>query len=201
VAGEPDTLPPYLLQVGDVMDVKFPLNPELNDQVIVRPDGMISTAFVQDVPAYGRTVAEVTADLEARYKKDLTNPRISVILRTFAPNRVYVAGEVTSPGEFITAGPNLTVSQAITRAGGVKFSADREKVFLLRRGPHDVAQAYAVDYMGIITGRDPTADVRLAQYDVVYVSRTGIGDAYQIANQYFLQFIPVSAGLSLTPGL
>jgi polysaccharide biosynthesis/export protein len=198
VAGEADTLPPYRLQVGDVLDLKFPLNPELNDQVTVRPDGMISTGFVQDVPAYGRTVKELTDDLKDQYKADLTNPRISAILRTFAPNRVYVAGEVNTPGEFITAGPNLTLSQAITRAGGVKFSANKERVFIIRRGPHDVPEAYDADYFGVITGRDPQADVRLAQYDVVYVSRTGIGDAYQVANQYLLQFIPISAGATLT---
>ncbi len=120
-------------------------------------------------------------------------------MRSFAPNRVYVSGEVNSPGEFITVGPNLTVSQAIARAGGIKFSANREKVFVIRRGPHDVPEAYAVDYLGVIRGSDPQGDIRLAQYDVLYVSRTGIGDAYQIANQYLLQFVPVSAALSALP--
>jgi polysaccharide export outer membrane protein len=194
-----DRLPSYRLQVGDVVDLKFPLNPELNEQITVRPDGMISTAFTEDVPAFGVTMSELTADLRERYKKDLVNPRMSAILRSFAPNRVYVAGEVPSPGEFITVGPNLTVSQAIARAGGVKFSANREKVFIIRRGPHDEPQTYSVDYLGVIRGTDPQADIRLAQYDVVYVSRTGIGDAYQIVNQYLLQFIPVSVGLAGTP--
>lgn len=194
-----DHLPAYRLQVGDVVDLKFPLNPELNEQVTVRPDGMVSTAFTEDVPAFGVTMADLTADLRDRYKKDLVNPRMSAILRSFAPNRVYVAGEVPSPGEFITVGPNLTISQAIARAGGVKFSANKDKVFIIRRGPHDEPQTYAVDYLSLIRGTDPQADIRLAQYDVVYVSRTGIGDAYQIANQYLLQFIPVSAGLSGVP--
>lgn len=198
VAGEPDSLPSYYLQVGDVLDLKFPLNPELNDEVTVRPDGMISTAYAEDVPAYGHTVSQLTAELKTSYSKDLIKPRISVIVRTFAPNRIYVGGEVNSPGEFITAGPNLTLSQAITRAGGVKFSANREQVFIIRRGPHDHADAFKTDYFGVITGADPAADVRLAQYDVVYVSRTGIGDAYQVANQYLLQFVPVSAGLTAT---
>src|ERR1700691_3618434 len=49
-------LDPYRLQVGDVLDIKLMLNPELNDQVIVRPDGMISTTIAEDVEAYGHTV-------------------------------------------------------------------------------------------------------------------------------------------------
>ena len=192
-------LPAYRLQVGDVLDVKFPLNPELNEQVVVRPDGLISTAVAQDVPAYGLTVGTLTENLRQQYKSILVNPRLSAILRSFAPNRIYVSGEVNTPGEFITVGPNLTLSQAIARAGGLKFSANREKVFIIRRGPDDTPQAYSTDYLGVIRGSDPQGDVRLAQYDVVYVSRTGIGDAYQIANQYLLQFIPVSAGVTAVP--
>ena len=195
--GSGELVDPYRLQVGDTLDVKFPLNAELNDSLVVRPDGMISTAFAQDVPAFNRTVAELTTDLQGRYSHDLANPRVSVILRTFAPNRVYVTGEVPNPGEFISIGPNLTLSQAIARAGGVKFSANREKVFIIRRGKHDTAVAYAADYFGVITGKHPSADVRLAQYDVVYVSRTGIGDFYQVADQYLLQFFPVGATLGV----
>ena len=37
------------------------LNPELNEEVTVRPDGHISTTVVHDELAYGRTVPELTA--------------------------------------------------------------------------------------------------------------------------------------------
>jgi len=200
VTGEVAQLNPYRLQVGDTLDIKFPLNPELNEQVTVAPDGTISTAFMSGVPAYNGTISDLTARLRQGYKADLSNPRVSVILRSFAPNRVYVAGEVNSPGEFITVGPNLTVSQAIARAGGVKFSADREKVFIIRRGPDDKPEAYNVNYQDIITAKDPGADVRLAQYDVVYVARTGVGDVYQVVDQYILQFLPFSASVNASIG-
>jgi polysaccharide export outer membrane protein len=200
VTGEVEQLNPYKLQVGDQLDIKFPLNPELNEQVTVTPDGTISTAFMSDVPAYGGTIADLAAKLRQGYKADLSNPRVSVILRSFAPNRVYVAGEVNSPGEFITVGPNLTVSQAIARAGGIKFSADRDKVFVIRRGTDDKPEAFAIDYQGIITAKDPAADIRLAQYDVIYVPRTGIGDTYQVVQQYILEFLPFSASLNASIG-
>jgi polysaccharide export outer membrane protein len=122
-AGGPATLPPYRVQVGDLLDVKLFLNPELNEEVVVRPDGMISTTLAEEIPAYNRTPAEISAALRERYRNTLTDPQISVIVHTFAPNRVYVAGEVNNPGEFVTVGPNLTLSQAIARAGGVKLSA------------------------------------------------------------------------------
>ncbi len=189
-------LAPYKVQVGDILDIKLFLNPELNDEVTVRPDGMISTAVAEDVPAYDRTPTQISADLRSRYKSNLSNPQISVVVRSFAPNRVYVAGEVNNPGEFITVGPNLTVSQAVARAGGVKLSADRERLFVLRRGQNDAPQVFAVDYMGVIEGKHPEADARLAQYDVIYVPRTGIYETWTYWNQYIQQFVPVSWGFS-----
>jgi polysaccharide export outer membrane protein len=148
------------------------------------------------VSAYNRTPTEISADLRTLYRPNLQNPQISVVVHSFAPNRVYVGGEVANPGEFITVGPNLTVSQAVARAGGVKLSADRDRVFVLRRGPGDVPQAFSVDYMGIISGRHPESDARLAQYDVVYVPRTGVYDAFVYWNQFVQQFVPVSWGFS-----
>jgi polysaccharide export outer membrane protein len=195
-AGTPATLPAYKTQVGDMLDVRLFLNPELNEEVAVRPDGMISTTLAEDVPAVNRTPAQISADLRERYKATLKDPRISVIVHSFAPNRIYVAGEVTNPGEFVTVGPNLTVSQAIARAGGVKLSAQRDNVFVIRRGPDDKPEAFAVDYMNVIRGGSPQEDARLAQYDVVYVPRTGVYEVWTFWNQFVQQFIPVSWGFS-----
>jgi polysaccharide biosynthesis/export protein len=192
----PAPLPAYRAQVGDMLDVRLFLNPELNEEVAVRPDGMISTTLAEDVPAVNRTPAEISADLRERYKATLKDPRISVIVHSFAPNRIYVAGEVANPGEFITVGPNLTVSQAVARAGGVKLSAQRDRIFVIRRGPEDKPVAFAVDYMNIIRGVAPQEDARLAQYDVVYVPRTGVYEAWTFWNQFVQQFMPVSWGFS-----
>lgn len=196
VAGGPATLPPYKVQVGDMLDVKLYLNPELSEEVVVRPDGMISTAIAEDIPAYNHTPSEISASLKEKYRAVLSDPQITVVVHTFAPNRVYVAGEVTTPGEFITVGPNLTVSQAIARAGGVKSSAARGGVFILRRGRDDKPEALAVNYLDAISGEHPEADVRLAQYDVVYVPRTGIYEAYTFWNQFVQQFVPYNWGFS-----
>src|SRR5262245_2484261 len=41
----------YRIQVGDMLGVQFYRAPELNQDVAVRPDGMISLQYVRDVPA------------------------------------------------------------------------------------------------------------------------------------------------------
>ena len=188
-------LSPYKIQVGDVMDIKLMLNPELNEQVVVRPDGMISTTVADDdIPAYGLTLRQVRRELQKIYSKDISQPRISVILRSFAPTRVYVTGEVYASGEFVTVGPALTLLQAITRSGGVKNSADTSNIVIVRHGAGDSSQAFRANYHAAVTGEDPASDVRLAPYDIVYVPRSGVGNAYLNYQQYIQQFVPPSFG-------
>lgn len=201
-AGYLTNLAPYRVQVGDILDVRLMLNPELNEEVAVRPDGHISTTVVPDEVAYGRTIPELTKALRQDYSHDLRNPRITVEVKSFAPTRIYVGGEVNNPGEFINVGPTLTLSQAIARAGGHKLSGDTHEVFIIRRGPNDVPEFLATRYSAVIHGDDPTADVRLAPYDVIYVPKTGIAEVYKFFNQYVQQFVPVSWGFSylVNPG-
>ena len=189
-------LPPYRIQVGDVLDVRLLLNPELNEEVTVRPDGHISTTAVPDAVAYGRTPVELAESLRGVYSHELQNPRVNVEVRSFAPTRVYVAGEVTTPGEFISVGPSLTLSQAIARAGGTKLSSDDTSVFIIRRGPGDKPEFLSTKWKAVRQGRDPNADVRLAPYDVVFVPKLGIAEVYQFYNQYIGQFANPSFGFS-----
>ncbi len=199
--GQMGKLEPYRIQVGDVLAVRLMLNPELNEEVTVRPDGHVSTTVAKDELAYGRTVPELATALTHDYSSDLRNPRLTVVVKSFAPTRIYVGGEVTSPGEFITVGPDLTLSQAIARAGGLKtMSGDENKVFIIRRGPNDVPEFFSVRFQDLMWGKDPTADVRLAPYDVVYVPRSGVAEVYRFFDQYLLQFVPVSWGFSYIVG-
>jgi polysaccharide export outer membrane protein len=189
-------LPPYRIQVGDVLDLRLLLNPELNEEVTVRPDGHISTTIAGDVVAAGRTIPELDGMLRSDYAHDLQNPRISVVVKSFAPTRVYVAGEVNTPGEFITVGPTLTLSQAIARAGGLKLSSDDPSILIIRRGTNDQPAFLSVRFGEVEHARDPTADVRLAPYDVVYVPKMGIAEVYKFYNQYVQQFVNPNFGFS-----
>jgi polysaccharide export outer membrane protein len=149
----------------------------------------------RDQLAAGRTVQELTSALIHDYSRDLRNPRLTVLVKSFSPTRIYVGGEVTSPGEFISVGPSLTLSQAIARAGGVRTSGDEASVFIIRRNG-DSAVFYGASFNDVMHARDPRADVLLAPYDVVYVPRTGIAEAYRWYQQSFQQWIAGVASFS-----
>ena len=53
----------YKIQPGDQLDIKLFYNPELNEQLTVRPDGRITMQLVNDVVAAGLTPAQLTAIL------------------------------------------------------------------------------------------------------------------------------------------
>jgi len=193
-------LEPYRLQVGDTVQIKMLLNPELDEDVQVRPDGMVSTSVAQDIPAYGKTAGELQQGLTKAYRKYLKSPEMTVVVKSFAPSKVYVMGEVSTPGEMVSVGPNMTLMQALARAGGIKNSGDERNVLIYRRGAGEKPQVFRVDYETLTKGNDPTSDVRLASYDVVFVPRTAVADAYKNYQQSVQQFLPASIGLGI-PGI
>ncbi len=191
------SLRPYRIQVGDVLQVSLLLNPELTEEVAVRPDGLISTAVVQDVQTYGKTAGELQKELKSAYKKHLTDPELTVVVKSFAPSRVYVLGQVASPGEMVSVGPNMTLLQAIARAGGMLNSGDEKNILIFRRGAGEEPEVFRADYSAATDG-SPSKDIRLAAYDVVFVPRTGVADAYKSFQQNVQQFLPTSFGFGYT---
>ena len=197
IAAAAEELPLYRLQLGDTLDIKFPLNPELDESVSVRPDGMISTAIVRDVMVYNKTVSEVNDALEDGYASLLDDPMLSVIVRSYAPMRIYVSGEVNSPGEYVTIGQPMTLTQAIARAGGIKNSGQDRNILIIRRGESEDPQAFVANYYEATQKGDVTQDPRLASYDVVFVPKTGTALVHEEYQQMIQQFISPSLGASV----
>ena len=94
----------YRIQVGDQLDIKFFYNPELNEQVTVRPDGRISLQLVHEVMTAGLTPAELTGLLTKKYAAELKKPEVTVIVRSSGGHKIYVDGEVAKPGMFSLMG-------------------------------------------------------------------------------------------------
>jgi polysaccharide biosynthesis/export protein len=179
----PEQRPLYRCDMGDVLDVRFPRNPELNEQAVVGPDGRISVQFAHDIQAAGRTLAELTKDISEAYSKELIDPFVSLSIRSYSGTRVYVAGEVALPGEFVETGP-ITALQAIARAGGFKTSAARSQVILIRRGQTGKAEVYGLNEARLTEGYSGHAtDAELVSYDIVYVPRSPFGDVGYLFDQ------------------
>lgn len=190
---------PYVLQPGDTLAVRFNRNPELNEEVIIRPDGMISLQLIDEVHAAGMTASALSSELHQRYAGELAHPEVKVIVKTFTKQRVSIAGEVTTPGvQPLLDG--LTLSQAIHHAGGFLKTANRSQVVVIRRYASGQVEGHTVDLSHVEGGDRPGDDVVLQPLDQVFVPKTQIANVNVWVEQYIKNNIPInSLGLGLTP--
>jgi len=86
------------------------------------------------------------------------------------------------------------------RAGGTRLSSDDASIFIIRRGPNDTPQFLSTRYGDLKHAGDPSADIRLAPYDVVYAPKSGIAEVYAWYNQYIEQFAHPSFGFNYVVG-
>lgn len=72
------TSEPYRLNVGDTIRVESATDEKLNRDLTIQLDGTITLAHAIQVRAAGRTIEELTAEIEERYKKLYKVPAITV---------------------------------------------------------------------------------------------------------------------------
>ena len=181
----------YRIQLGDQLDIKFFYNPELNEQVTVRPDGRISLQLVHEIMVAGLTPSELTDLLTTRYASELKKPEITVIVRSFGAHKIYVDGEVTRPGVFPLIG-FVTVLQAISQAGGMKETARTSQVVIIRRSEDNKPLVSSLNLNKVIDGTDMSQDIALKPFDIVYVPRSAISNVNVWVDQYVRRNLPIS---------
>jgi protein involved in polysaccharide export with SLBB domain len=189
--------PVYLIQVGDQLDIKLFYNSELNEQVTVRPDGRITLQLANDVVAAGLTPEQLRDTLVRIYSTRLKNPELSVIVRSFSSQRLFVDGEVGHPGMLTMVGPTRLLD-AISEAGGVKVTARTQEVLIIRRGGPK-PEVMKVNMKHLLQAKYVDQDVMLMPYDVVYVPKSHIANVNQFVDQYITKNIPVTFGIYSNP--
>jgi polysaccharide export outer membrane protein len=157
----------YRLQAGDQLTVSVWKEAELQSDVLVRPDGGISFALAGDLPAAGRSVDELRADLEARLAKYIPDVVVTVATKLVTGNRIYVIGKVNKPGDFMLGRPT-DVMQALSLAGGTTPFAEVDAIRVLRR---DAGKLRSIEfhYTDVERGRRLEQNVVLQAGDTVVV--------------------------------
>ncbi len=183
----------YQIQVGDALDIKFFYHPELNESVIVRPDGRISLQLVHEVQASGLTPEQLRNSLQNGYGSQISQPEIAVIVRSFSAQKVYVDGEVAKPGLIPLTG-QMTVLQSIASAGGLKDTARTNEIIIIRRGPENRPASMLVNVGKAIDGSDLSQDLSLQASDIVYVPKSPIANVNTWVDQYIRKNIPIPFG-------
>jgi polysaccharide biosynthesis/export protein len=145
---------PYQLGPGDILAVHVWEYPELSTRAmlsvsvvsVMAEDQTITPGFVVDQNGYmhfsyvgalkveGLTTTEVKDLLEKKLSRYIKKPRMSVRLHAYRNQRLYVEGEVKTPGTQTMNDVPTNLLEAINRAGGFLQTADQSLVRITRQG-------------------------------------------------------------------
>jgi len=124
----------YRIAPGDTVQIFVWRNPEVSTSVPVRPDGLLSAPLLEEIPAAGKTPAELARDLEAELSTYLRDPLVTVIVNGFVGTyreQIRVMGEASSPMSLLYR-DSMTLLDVMIQAGGLTNFADGNNAALVR---------------------------------------------------------------------
>lgn len=147
---------PYAMGPGDILSLtiwdspqvpagRTTLGPELtqavtNETTTVPPglsiaaDGTVQIPYIGSVRVNGMTEAEATKLVTSQLAKFIRNPQITLRVSAYRSKKVFIEGEVRTPGQVVITDVPMTLAEAIARSGGVTGAADTSNLTLYRQG-------------------------------------------------------------------
>ena len=155
--------PAYRVGVGDKLAV-FNYVDGTREDVIVRPDGMITLPLVGDVSAVGQTPRELAKSVAEALSPYQEKTTITVSVQEIHSYKVYLLGNVGQQQQIESNAP-LRLLQALSIAGGLNEFANR-KILVLRDQAGQQKRIH-LDYGKIIKGKAPEQNIWLRSGDMV----------------------------------
>lgn len=124
----------YLIGPGDNVSIFVWRNPEISGSFVVRPDGKVTTALVEDLDVSGRTPTMLAREIEEKLSTYINNPRVTVSVGGFSgplSEQVRVIGEATNP-KAINYTEHMTLLDLMIAVGGLTEFADGNDAKLIR---------------------------------------------------------------------
>ncbi|MDD1627019.1 MAG: polysaccharide biosynthesis/export family protein [Methylococcaceae bacterium] len=131
---------------------------------VVGEDGNIFYPYAGIIKAAGKTVEEIREELTHKLSVYIEQVQLDVRVTAYRSQRVYVVGEVKTPGIQLVKDIPLTVLEAINSAGGLDTEADARNIILTRDG-----KTYKVNLLALYEGGDLRQNIALQQGDVLNV--------------------------------
>ena len=153
------------LGTGDLFDVRVFGEPDLSGTYRVDTEGTIDYPLVGRLTVAGKLPGEVASMLKEKLTAYVKNPQVSVLVKEMSSKHVIIYGQVQKPGTYPYTNP-MTISQAISVAGGFTAMAARDRVIISRPAQGE-QQIIEVNLRDIADGKKPNRFV--APGDEVYV--------------------------------
>jgi len=169
----------YVVGPQDVLAISVYDQPELTGKYALEADGTFTFPLVGRVTAGGLTLQAI----EELLKKELSNgflrnPQVSVMVDQYRSQRVFIVGEVRSPGTYPLTG-DMSLIEALARAGSTTEHASGEVLIVRPAGMQHVegptlpeeqpsAQVIRIELKDLNSGR---ISQNLQHNDTIFVPR------------------------------
>jgi polysaccharide export outer membrane protein len=157
----------YVIGPEDVLYIHVWKEEALSRTVPVRMDGKISLPLIDDIQAAGFTARQLKEVLTQKLKAFVENPNIYVTVTEANSYKVYVSGQVKTPGVYRLRN-ETTILQIIPMAGGFTDWANQKKILIIRR-EDGKEKRFTVNYKKIVKGDAPDSNIILKAGDTVIV--------------------------------
>jgi polysaccharide export outer membrane protein len=157
----------YVIGAEDVLGVLFWREQEMSGDVAVRPDGMITLPLLGDIKAAGLRPDALRDAIQTAAGKYLTDPNVTVVVRQLNSQKVFITGQVATPGAHPLTGPR-TVMQLIALAGGLTEYADSEHITIMRN-ESGRTRSFKFNYKDVAKGKKLEQNIALRPGDTVVV--------------------------------
>ncbi len=170
----------YVIGAQDVLSIAVYDQTDLGGKFAVELDGSFTFPLVGRVQAGGLTIRNFEVELKKRLADGFfKNPQVTVAIEQYRSQRVFVTGEVRSPGAYSLTG-DMTLIEALAKAGSTTSNASEEVVVV--RGTKGVDGPIAIDAAGdkeiqrfnlkdLQSGAGSVRNIDLRDGDTIYVAR------------------------------
>lgn len=157
--------------IGDTVSITDAYNQELTVSQSIGVDGTILLPEIGAVAVAGYTRTEIEALLMEKYSPyfDLLDIKVS-IANTGGAKKYFIYGEVGAKGEQSFPG-DLTIFEAVMRAGPKEDTANLGRVRLIRADPRD-PHVYEVNIGDLLETGDSTFNMHVQELDIIFVPPT-----------------------------
>lgn len=156
----------YILKSGDVLYISVWKEQDLQQEVIIAPDGRLSFPLVGHLQTKGMTIKGVEDEIVKRLSSYIPDVVVNVAMRSTSQS-AYVIGKVARPGghALITY---INVMQALSLSGGPTAFAAVDKIKILRT-ENGKQIAIPFKYSDVESGIKLEQNISLQNGDVVVV--------------------------------
>ncbi len=158
----------YRLGPKDLIEVRVFEEPTLNGSHRVAEDGSIQMPLIGRVEVAGLTTADLNRDLASRLEENyLQRATVTVELLELRSKPISVIGAVERPGNIEIRG-RLTLLEALTAAGGL-LADHGDFLQVVRTADNGLTAQLEIDVDGLLSGRDPSANIPIFPNDLIRV--------------------------------